>query len=325
MQRVHHGPLGPLVVVLCLWAIGCTTPSEPPTSSTPTTTTTTSIVTVTTAPPSTTDTTVGSQPAAAPTVVVPGRPPGLEILNLEDIDLEAEEVTVLNPSVVEVFPHDRTAVTESLAMLSETELIESTGFYGRSSRRVIDLTAGDLVQSTGLEPELYASGISTTGDGSGAVGLQFTQREQIVQRFNLTDLSLLSEERLSVEVYGACTISPSQTAVSTSSGEIHLLSSSTFEVIETLTPLLGDQPLPTLADLSCDNETIWAVLGATGGIAQLSIDTGKVVALADLSGLTPAGLAETDVLSGLTYRPSTETWFVTGKRWDVLYEITLDQ
>ena len=188
---------------------------------------------------------------------------------------------------------------------------------------MINLTDGDLMQNNPLPPELYGSGIAIVGTGDEAVGLQFTRLEEFVQRFDLTDLTLISEQRLSVEVNGACALSPTQTAISTSDGDIQIIASASLETVETLTPLLGAVRFPVLTDLSCDETTIWAVLGDTGAIAQISLETGAVVALADLSGLTPAGLAETDVLSGLTYRPTTETWFVTGKRWDVLYEIAL--
>ena len=66
-----------------------------------------------------------------------------------------------------------------------------------------------------------------------------------------------------------------------------------------------------------------AIVGTSSVVAQIDRATGAVSSLADLSELTPAGLATTDVLSGLAYRPSTDTWFVTGKRWDVMYEIAL--
>ncbi len=52
-----------------------------------------------------------------PTVVVPRRPAGLAALELDDTDLGG--ITLLQPSVQGVLPHDRTAVTEGLTLLDD--------------------------------------------------------------------------------------------------------------------------------------------------------------------------------------------------------------
>ncbi|MBT8240841.1 MAG: glutaminyl-peptide cyclotransferase [Acidimicrobiia bacterium] len=256
-----------------------------------------------------------------PTVIVPQRPEGLAALDLDEGDLDG--VTVLQPAVQRVLPHDRTAVTEGLTLLDDERIVESTGFYGRSSRRVIALDEGNLGVVVRLQPEFYGSGIAILSGTDPVQGIHFTRFEERVLRFDGTDLSLLATERFGAEVTGACSLSPDELAVSTSEADIQLVSTASLEVRTTISPTAGSARLPALTDLSCRDGAIWGVVGETGVLAVVNAETGAVESLADLAALTPAGLASTDVLSGLAFRPSSETWFVTGKRWDVLYEITL--
>ncbi len=254
-------------------------------------------------------------------MVVPRRPAGLAALELDEDDLG--DITLLQPGVEGVLPHDRTAVTEGLTLLDDDRLLESTGFYGRSSRRVINLDEGSLGLLERLQPELYGSGIALVSGTNPPEGLQFTRLEERVHRFDPTDLSTSSIQRFEAEVNGACSLSDRDVAVSTSDGNVQIVSASSLEIGRSIAPTAGSVRLPALMDLSCVDGGIWGVVGDTSVIALMNAETGAVESFADLSELTPAGLASTDVLSGLTFRPSTDTWFVTGKRWDVLYEITL--
>ena len=318
MQRSWSGALWCAVALLT----ACTTGSgTSPTSPSPPTSPTTQISPVTTAQPTPAPTTSTGPQQSAPTVVVPRRPEGLAALDLDEADLTG--IAILRPSVQRVLPHDRTAVTEGLALLDDDSLVESTGFYGRSSRRIIELEEGGLGLVVRLQPELYGSGIALLEGTDPVEGIQFTRLEERVHRFDGTDLSLLSAERFEAEVNGVCSLSPEELAVSTSDGQVQLLATESLDVETTISPSAGATRLPPLNDLSCVEGAIWGVVGGTGVLAVVNAETGTVESLADLAALTPAGLASTDILSGLAYRPSSETWFVTGKRWDVLYEITL--
>ncbi len=299
----------------------CTAVSDTTQTSPPPTSPTTQISAVTTSPTTPTSTTSGDPQQSAPTVIVPRRPEGLAALDLNEADLAG--ITILRPSVQRVLPHDRTAVTEGLTLLDDDRLLESTGFYGRSSRRVIDLEEGGLGLVVGLQPELYGSGITLLEGTDPAQGIQFTRLEERVHRFDGTDLSLISAERFEAEVNGACSLSAAELAVATSEGDVQVVSADALDIRATVSPTAGSARLPPLHDLSCVDGAIWGIVGDTGVLALVNVETGTVESFADLAQLTPAGLASTDVLSGLAFRPSSETWFVTGKRWDVLYEITL--
>ncbi|NNE97297.1 MAG: hypothetical protein HKN24_14855, partial [Acidimicrobiales bacterium] len=247
-----------LVVVLT----ACTTGNEPG-SSRPLlpTNQTTLISTVTTADVPLTSSTSSSQGTSAPTVVVPQRPRGLSSLELTDEDLA--DIVLLSPSVQDVLPHDRTAVTEGLAFIDDQRLLESTGFYGRSSRRIINVTEGDLGSVVRLTPELYGTGIALLVGVDGPEGAQFTKHEGVMQRFNLDDLETTATVRLDAEINGACPLSENEIALSTADGGLAIVASPSLETLRTIDPVAGSTPLSTLTDLSCASGAIWAIVGTS--------------------------------------------------------------
>lgn len=301
-------------------ALGCSTPSatQPPSTTTDQTTTdqTTSrpVQSVTT-----TSSTSVPPTAVVPTVEVPVRDDGLEALDLDADDLG--EVTVFTPEVVQLLPHDRTAVTEGLSLLTDEILLESTGLYGRSSRRLLEVGTGSLLNVESLRPELYATGVTALGAG---VGLQVTGLEELVQFFDTETLALIEERSIDLELTGVCVdAAGGPLRAATSDGLLHALDAGDLAILESITPRVAQSPLPPLTDLTCVGDTVWGVVAETAVLARINPTTGAVTAITDLAALTPAGLASNDVLSGVAYRPASDSWFVTGRRWDVLYEIQL--
>lgn len=309
-----------LTAVMLVTALGCSTRSatQPPSTTTeqPTTDQTTSRP----AQSVTTSSSTSVPPTAVvPTVEVPVRDDGLEALDLDPDDLG--EVTVFTPEVVQLLPHDRTAVTEGLSLLTDDVLLESTGLYGRSSRRLLEVTTGSLLNVESLRPELYATGVTSLGSG---VGLQVTELEELVQLFDTETLALIEERSIDLELTGVCrSAEGGPLRAATSDGLVHALDAGDLSLLETITPRIAQSPLPPLTDLTCVGDTVWGVVGVTAVLVRMNPETGAVTGVTDLASLTPAGLASNDVLSGVAYRPGSDSWFVTGRRWDVLYEIQL--
>lgn len=302
---------GVVAVVLA----ACSSPPSagpPPTSAVPPTSRpVTSITTSTT-------TTVPST-EVSPTLVVPVRSDGLAALGIEPGQLDG--VTILVPEVIQLLPHDRTAVTEGLSLLDEERLLESTGLYGRSSRRIIDVASGALLGVEALRPELYATGVASV---SGEVGIQVTELEELVQLFDTASLELIEERSIDLQLTAVCRDGDGgPLRFATADGQLHVADPDDFTVLETVTPRLVESPIPPMTDLVCVEDQVWGIVGATAVLVQIDPTTGSATAVADLAELSPAGLAANDVLSGAAYRPQSDSWFVTGRRWDVLYEIQL--
>ena len=65
--------------------------------------------------------------------------------------------------MVQSFPHDREAVTQGL-VIHRGELFESTGGYGMSSIRRVDLRSGRLLRERPLAEELFGEGLTAVGN-----------------------------------------------------------------------------------------------------------------------------------------------------------------
>lgn len=255
-------------------------------------------------------------------MIVPTRPEGLAALGLSPANLSGVEI--LRPSVVALLPHDQTAATEALDFSAQGQLIESVGLHGRSGRRILDIDNGDLLAQVRIRPEIYATGIATLSE---EVSFQFSRLEELISVFDPTTLELEEERSFPFEVSGACVLNddPSDPTlvVSHPDSQLSFISSETLELERSVEPVAGTSRLPALSDLHCDDNSVWGIVGTTGVLVNIDATNGTLLALADLAALTPAGLGSVDVLSGVAFRESSGTWFVTGKRWDVLYEVSL--
>ena len=94
-----------------------------------------------------------------------------------------------------------------------------------------------------------------------------------------------------------------------------------------MTVTLRGNPLANLNELEYINGEIWANIWQTDFIARINPETGIVVALVDLTGLsneTDLGSREA-VLNGIAWDEHLERLFVTGKHWSNLFQIELVQ
>ena len=100
--------------------------------------------------------------------------------SLENISNNIEKVF---PEVIEILPHDSSAFTQGLVFL-DGKLYESTGLYGESSIRIINITTGEIESITNLSETYFAEGISISNDSI----IQLTWRENIGFIYNISTL-----------------------------------------------------------------------------------------------------------------------------------------
>src|SRR5437870_4563882 len=65
----------------------------------------------------------------------------------------------LVPVVVAKLPHDLQAFTQGLA-IEDDQLYESTGLYGQSSLRRLDISTGKILQQRTLASDVFAEGLA---------------------------------------------------------------------------------------------------------------------------------------------------------------------
>lgn len=230
-----------------------------------------------------------------------------------------EEVPVSDYRVVRSFSHNTGAFTQGLVFY-EGKLYESTGQYGSSSLRQVELETGFVVQIKQIAPDRFGEGIAVIGDRVFMV----TWRSHTGFIFDRESFAVLGEFSYSGEGWGL-TCDGERLIMSDGTSTLRYLDPVTFQETGTVTVTLGGTPLLNLNELEYVQGEIWANVWRADRIARISPETGQVIGWIDLTGLLNPGdwTESVDVLNGIAFDSETGRIFVTGKLWPQLFEIEL--
>ncbi len=221
--------------------------------------------------------------------------------------------------VLRAYPHDPAAFTQGLVYL-DGYLYESTGLYGESSLRKVDLETGEVLQQSDLTGEVFAEGLTDWGETL----VQLTWREGLGYVYNRADFDLLDEFHYDTEGWGL-THDGERLIMSDGSSTLFFLTPESFEVTGTVNVSDAGDDIRMLNELEWVQGQVFANIWQTDDIVRIDPATGEVLGWIDLAGLLPpeARTPETDVLNGIAYDPAGDRLFITGKKWPQLYEVRL--
>jgi len=94
--------------------------------------------------------------------------------------------------------------------------------------------------------------------------------------------------------------------------------------VKRITVTDGGKKIKNLNELEFINGEIYANVWLTNKIARIDPNSGNVLAWIDLSNLVPAGYKNNPdaVLNGIAYDSKKKRFFVTGKLWPKLFEVS---
>ncbi len=222
----------------------------------------------------------------------------------------------LRVEVVSVRPHDRAAFTQGL-LWDAGQLFESTGLYGQSSLRRVDPRTGEVLQAVTLPADLFGEGLARV-DGR---LLQLTWREHVVREVDQRSLRLLRELAYEGEGWGLC-YDGRQLVRSDGSSSLSLHRATDFTATGRVEVTRRGEPVARLNELECVGDAVYANIWQTDEIVRIDLGTGQVTASIDASGLlSHEEAAAADVLNGIAYDPTADTFLITGKFWPKLFEV----
>jgi glutamine cyclotransferase len=233
------------------------------------------------------------------------------------------QVTNYTYQVVNTFPHDPRAFTQGL-LFHDGKLLESTGLYGQSSLREVDLATGAVLRQWLVPGQFFAEGLALL-DGK---LYQLTWKEQKVFVYDLnTDpktFRKVGEFSYTNEGWGLAT-DGHWLIMSDGSSTLRFLNPATFAVDHKIQVLKDGAPQERLNELEYVKGEIYANIWMTDWVARIDPATGRVIGMIDFSFLLPAAdrKTTTDVLNGIAYDPAADRLFVTGKNWPKLFEVRL--
>ena len=238
---------------------------------------------------------------------------------------------VLTYTIVNTYPHDIKAYTEGLEFYKDT-LYEGTGngagndtgTKGVSSMRKVDYKTGKVIKKIEYPEVVFGEGISIL---NGKI-YQLTYKQNECYVYDVTTFKKLKTLPYHKEMEGwGMTNDGRNLYYNDGSEKIHIVNPETFQQIDYLNVYSGGSKIPSINELEWVDGKIYSNIYQKNFVIVINPKNGAVEAMLDLSDLENkrTKLSDVDVLNGIAYNPKTKTFFVTGKNWDKMFEIKINQ
>jgi len=230
---------------------------------------------------------------------------------------EQKELVSYTYQVQSKYPHDSQAFTQGL-LLDNGFLYESTGLYGESSLRKVDLATGRVVQKILVDEKYFAEGLTLTNNAF----IQLTWKSHVGFLFDKVTLKLIGFFQFPYEGWGI-TFDGKNIITSDGSEILRFFNPDDFSLTKEIQVHFGSRKFPQLNELEFINGKIYANVWHTDLILIIDPAHGKVTGWIDLTNLEEQSDLSKRVLNGIAYDQKNDRLFVTGKLWPYLYEIEL--
>ena len=226
--------------------------------------------------------------------------------------------TRLELEVVATYPHDSGAFTQGL-LWHRGKLYESTGMYGRSSLREVEIVTGRVLRRVELDADEFAEGLALAGDRL----FQLTYQSEHGWAWDLSTFRKVLDFTYAGEGWGL-TFDGAHLIQSDGSSRLSFRSPSDFSVQRELLVLRSGRALFYLNELEYVEGEIWANIWQSDEIVRIDARTGAVTGSLDASQLlTAEERRHTDVLNGIAWDPERRLFLITGKNWPKLFAVKI--
>jgi glutamine cyclotransferase len=241
------------------------------------------------------------------------------------------EPKLLKYTLVNTYPHDIKAYTQGLEFHRDT-LYEgtgngagnTTGLKGISSLRKTNYKTGEIYKKVEHPEEIFGEGITILNNKvyqltwQNLVGFIYdadTFKE--IKRFNYSKR---------IQGWGLCN-DGKMLYQSDGTEKIYFLNPETLQIEGNINVYSGANKIKSVNELEWIDGKIYGNIYQKDAIAIINPKNGaveSVIYLGDLKKLVTQH-PDIDVLNGIAYNPKTKTLFVTGKNWDKMFEIRVEE
>ncbi|MFD1095387.1 glutaminyl-peptide cyclotransferase [Salegentibacter chungangensis] len=224
-------------------------------------------------------------------------------------------------NIVNTYPHDMNAYTQGLEFYNDS-LYESTGQYGSSTLRMVDLESGEVLQETKLPDNYFGEGLTIWKDK--IYQLSWRQGEGFIyNRKTLKKTGTFSYNN-SKEGWGL-THDGEKLYKSDGTEKIWILDPETLAEKDFIQTVTNRTISTRLNELEWVDGKIYANTYQKDGVAIINPENGAIEGLIDFRGLREKVTQhdKLDVLNGIAYNPNTKRLYVTGKNWDKIFEVEI--
>ena len=233
----------------------------------------------------------------------------------------AAQVSVYGYEVVNTFPHDPAAFTQGL-VFHEGALLESTGQYGESTLRRVELKTGKVLERVAVGEQFFAEGLALM---NGKL-YQLTWQNKRGFVYDPQTFEKTGEFAYEGEGWGL-THDGESLILSDGSDQLRFIDPNTFRVRRAISVNDRGRAVEQLNELEYVKGEIYANVWHLNRVARIDPKSGRVVGWVDLTGLLKPGETSDPeaVLNGIAYDERGDRLFVTGKLWPKVFEVRLRQ
>ena len=232
-------------------------------------------------------------------------------------DPKQQNPTLYTYEIIESYNHDEMAFTQGLEFI-DGFLFESTGLFGESTLRKVDLKTGNVLEFIDLEDQYFGEGITIMKDKI----IQLTWISNIGFIYEKETFQLVSEFSYPTEGWGI-TNNGIHLIMSDGTSTLYFLDPETFETVKQI-EVVDKEPVINLNELEYIHGKIYANIWYQDRIAIINPETGIVEGWIDMTGINNEDSQDpTKVLNGIAYDSEKDRIFITGKRWSKLFQINL--
>lgn len=226
--------------------------------------------------------------------------------------------------IVKQYPHDPDTSTQGLIFHNNT-LYESSGGFGSSFMAAVDIQTGKHLGSHSLAGRYFAEGLTAYNDKLFLItwmsGTGFVFDQQTLEP--LTSFAYRSNGE-NIEGWGL-TFDKQRFIISSGTAKLHFYDPTDFTRTGSLVVRDGDEPVRMLNELEYVGGLLLANIWKTDMIAVINLESGQVEAWVDISTLRRHLSVNSGVANGIAYDSESGRLFITGKHWDKLFHIEIDE
>ncbi len=229
-------------------------------------------------------------------------------------------VAELGYELLRTLPHDAQAYTQGL-LVRDGVFFESTGRYGRSEVRRVDVATGRVLASHALSEDHFGEGLALVGDRL----IQLTWKAGLAFVHDVATLAPVDTLEYEGEGWGLCHDGESL-FMSDGSGTLQRRDPDTFDLVERIAVTRDGFSVRNLNELECVGYDIYANIYQSDEIVRIDKRTGEITGRLDAYPLSLATGRPADpgaVFNGIAHDERTGTFFVTGKLWPAIFEIAI--
>ncbi|MBE7640329.1 glutaminyl-peptide cyclotransferase [Salegentibacter sp. BLCTC] len=227
--------------------------------------------------------------------------------------------------IINKYPHNKQAYTQGLEFYQDT-LYESTGQYGSSSLRKLNLETGEVLNKIILEDRYFGEGLTILNNK--LYLLTWREKEGLIYNLDTFKQTGSFAYNQSKEGWGLCN-DGEKLYKSDGTEKIWILDSETLAEKDFIQLATNTKIYSKFNELEWIEGKIYANTYQFPSVTIINPKNGAIEGVIDFRGLRDelGNLESLDpqnhVLNGIAYNPNTKKLYVTGKNWDTLFEVEI--